>query len=83
MGRQAGGEAQEAEDDVLDPFAHVGLAASRELVRLLAARCSTTDTSCAPRLHSAVLVGAQLAEVQAVAVDVADVAELAGVGDLP
>ena len=50
-----------------------------ELVWLLAREVETTETSCAPRLQS---VGSQLAEVQAVGVDVVDVAELAGVDHL-
>ena len=43
---------------------------------------STTETSCAPSDQSAFSSGAQLAEVEAVPVDVVDVAEVAGVRDL-
>ena len=80
---EAGREAQEAEHDVLDALAHVGLAA-RARPRTAPRRrgAAATETSCAPRLHSAFSSARSLPEVQAVAVDVVDVAELAGVGDL-
>ena len=64
------------------PCAHVGLAAGRELVGLLAGEVQHDGHVVRPEAPQRVLVGAQLAEVQAVAVDVADVAQLARVGDL-
>ena len=83
MRRDARREAQEAEDDVLDPRPHVALAeGAAPPTAPRRPGCSTTDTSCAPERPERVLVRAQLAEVEPVAVDVVDVAELAGVGDL-
>ena len=80
---EPGREAQEAEDDVLDARAHVGLAARRasRTAPPPASRSTHRDVVRA-EAPQRVLVGAQLAEVEPVAVDVVDVAELAGVGDL-
>ena len=80
--RQAGREAQEAEDDVLDARAHVALADGVHLVRLLARQVQQHRHVVRAEAPERVLVRAQLAQVEAVAVDVVDVAELAGVGDL-
>ena len=77
-----GGEAQEAEHDVLDPGAHVGLAAGLHLVRVLAGQAQDHRDVVRAEAPQRVLVGAQLAQVQPVRVDVVDVAQLAGVGDL-
>ena len=77
-----GREAQEAEHDVLDARAHVGLAARLDLEGSSSARCSSDRDVVRAERPQRVLVGAQLAEVEPVRVDVVDVAELAGVGDL-
>ncbi len=82
VGRQSGGEAQEAEDDVLDPRADVGLAVGHHLIGLLAGQVEHHRDVVRAEAPERVLVGAQLAQVQAVAVDVVDLAQLAGVGQL-
>ena len=64
------------------PVAHVGLAARATLDRLLAGEVQDHRDVVRAEAPQRVLVGAQLAEVQAVGVDVVDVAELARVGDL-
>ena len=80
MGRQAGWEAQEAEDDVLDAVADVRLAVGGRLDRLLAGEIQNHRHVMRAEAPERVLVRAQLAEVQPVAVDVVDpVAELAAV----
>ena len=78
----AGREAHEAEDDVLDRRAHVALAARLDLGRLLAEQVQQDGDVVRAERPQRVLVRAQLAEVEAVRVDVVQVAELAGVGDL-
>ena len=82
MRREARREAEVAEDDVLDPVAHVALADGTGLDGLLV-RQSQHDryVVCAERPQR-VLVRPQLAEVEAVGVDVVDLAELTRVGDL-
>ena len=83
MGGQPGREAQVAEDDVLDARTHVGLAARKDLRRLLAARKVHHDRDVVgAKRPERVLVCPQLAEVEPVAVDVEDLAELAAVGEL-
>ena len=84
MRDQPGVEPHEAEDDVLDAAAHVGGAVRGDLDRLGAAGQRQHDRDVVgAEAPERVLVGAQLAEVQPVAVDVEDLlAELAGVGQL-
>ena len=82
VGGEAGREAQEAEHDVLDALAHVALAARLDLVGLLAGEPQQHRDVVRAERPQRVLVGAQLAEVQAVAVDVEDAAELAAVDQL-
>ena len=79
---EPGREAQEAEDDVLDALAHVALAARLDLVRLLAGEPQQHRHVVGAERPQRVLVGAQLAEVQAVAVDVEHAPELAVVDQL-
>ena len=64
------------------PGAHVGLAARLDLVGLLAGQVQHDRDVVRAERPQRVLVRAQLAEVEAVGVDVVDLAELAGVGDL-
>ena len=64
------------------PRLHVALAARVELVRLLVAQVQQDRDVVGAERPQRVLVRAQLAEVEAVRVDVVEVAELAGVGDL-
>ncbi len=78
VGGEAGREAQEAEDDVLDPLAHVGLAARLDLVRLLLGEVQDHRHVVGAERPERVLVGPELAEVEPVRVDVVDVAEVAG-----
>src|SRR4051794_9166680 len=77
-----GREAHEREDDVLDALAHVRLAARVELVGLLPGEVQQHRDVVRAEAPQRVLLRAQLAEVEPVAVDVVDVAELARVGDL-
>src|SRR3954463_16020729 len=77
-----GGEAQVAEHDVLDPGLRVGLAARVELVGLLVGQVEDDRDVVGAERPQRVLVRSQLPEVEPVRVDVVDVAELAGVGDL-
>ena len=81
VGRQAGREAEEPEDDVLHAAAHVGLTARLDLVRLLLGQVQHDGDVVGAERPQRVLVGAQLPEVQAVGVDVVDVAELTVGGD--
>ena len=78
MGGEARVEADVGEDDVLDALAHVSLAPCGDLDSgcRRPARADT-ETSCAPEAPERVLVGPQLAEVEALGVDVVDLAELA------
>ena len=78
----AGREAQEAEHHVLDPVPHVRLAEGVALDRLLLGQAQHHRDVVRAERPERVLVGAQLAEVQPVAVDVVDVAELARVHEL-
>ena len=80
---EARGKAQEREHDVLDAVAHVALAARCELAGLLAGEREHDRHVVRAEAPERVLVGAQLAEVQAVAVDVAQLAELAARRPLP
>jgi hypothetical protein len=82
VGGEARAEPHEAEDDVLDAVAHVGLAAGVHLVGFLARQVQHDRDVVGAEGPQRVLVGAQLPEIQAVAVDVAQVAELTRVGDL-
>src|SRR4051794_24905873 len=82
VGGDARREAHEREDDVLDALAHVGLAAGVELVGLLVGEMEEHRDVVRAEAPQRVLLRAQLAQVQPVAVDVVDVAELARVGDL-
>ena len=75
-------EAHEAEDHVLDARVHVGLAEGVALVGLLPGEPQHHRHVVRAERPERVLLGAQLAEVEAVAVDVADVAELAGLDQL-
>src|SRR3954453_22997686 len=74
---EAGREAQVAENDVLDVGTHVGLAARVELGRLLLREVQEDGEVVGTQRPQRVLLRAQLAEVEAVGVDVVDVAELA------
>ena len=80
---EPGRKAQEAEHDVLDALAYVGFAVGDRFQRLLAGQVQQhRDVVCA-EAPECVLIRPQLAEVQAVAVDVVDaVAQLAGVEQL-
>src|SRR4051795_6957033 len=82
VGGEPGGEAQVAEHDVLDAGAHVGLAARVELGGLLVGEVQEDRDVVGAERPQRVLVRPQLPEVEPVRVDVVDVAELAGVGDL-
>ena len=76
VGDDPGREAQVAEDDVLDALAHVGGALRDALHGLLADQVQRDGDVVGAEAPQRVLVRAQLAEVQAVAVDVVEVAEL-------
>ena len=80
--REPGREAQEGEDHVLDPLAHVGLPARLDLVRLLPGEVEQDGDVVRAERPERVLVRAQLPEVEPVRVEVVDLAELAAVGDL-
>ena len=82
MGGEARREAQVAEDNVLDPLAHVALADRARLDRLLAREAKHDRDVVRAERPQGVLVRPQLAQVQPVRVDVVDVAELARLGDL-
>src|SRR5215210_2606924 len=82
VGGQPGREAQVGEDDVLDAGTHVGLPARVELGGLLVGEVQEDGDVVRAERPQRVLVRPQLAEVEAVGVDVVDVAELARVGDL-
>ena len=69
-----GGEAQVAEDDVLDALAHVGAPVRDALRGLLADQVQHHRDVVRAEAPQRVLVGAQLAEVQAVAVQVVQLA---------
>ena len=77
----AGREAQEREHDVLDARVGVGLPARLGQRGVLAGEVQDHRDVVGAERPQRVLVAAQLAEVQALRVDVVDVAELAGVGD--
>ena len=78
----AGRELEVAEDDVLDVRPHVALAARLGLDRPLADEVEQHGDVVRAEAPERVLVGAHLAEVHAVAVEVVDVAELARVDQL-
>src|SRR5215211_9098886 len=78
VGGQARGEAEVAEDHVLDALAHVALAHGAALVGFLVRQAQEHRDVVGAEAPERVLVGAQLAEVETLAVDVPDVAELAG-----
>ena len=82
MRGETGGEAQKAEDDVLDPRLHVGLAPRLDLVGRLAGERQQHGNVVRAQAPQRVLLLAQYAEVEPIGVDVADLAELARVGDL-
>ncbi len=71
-----GGEAQVAEDDVLDALAHVGAPVRDALLGLLADQVEDHGDVVRAEAPEGVLVGAQLAEVEAVAVNVVELPEL-------
>src|SRR4051794_3653589 len=75
-------EAQVAEDDVLDRPVHVALAERVQLARLLLGQVQQHRYVVSAQRPERVLVRAQLAKVEPVAVDVADVAELPRTCDL-
>ena len=72
----------EREDDVLDPGLHVALPARVQLDRLLADEVEDHRDVVRAEAPERVLVGAQLAEVEPVRVEVADLAELARLDQL-
>src|SRR3954453_14805392 len=77
-----GREAHEREHDVLDALAHVALAARLERVRLLVGEVQQDRDVVRAKAPQRVLLGPQLAQVQAIAVDVVDRPQLAGRRDL-
>ena len=79
---EPGREAQEAEHHVLDPLAHVALATRLDLVRLLAGQAQQDRHVVRAERPQGILVRAELAEVEPVAVDVEDPAEVAVVDQL-
>ena len=82
MRDDARGEAQVGEDDVLDPGVQEGLAARRELDRLLADEVEDDREVVRAEAPEDVLVAADLPEVLAVAVDAEQAAEVARLDDL-
>ena len=68
--------------DVLNRLAHVGGALGDALHGLLADQVQGDRDVVGPEAPEGVLVGPQLAEVESVAVDVVEVAQLAGVDQL-
>ena len=78
----AGRELEVAEDDVLDVRPHVALAARLGLDRPLADEVEQHGDVVGAEAPERVLVGAHLAEVHAVAVEVVDLAELVGADQL-
>jgi hypothetical protein len=80
--RQARGEAQEAEDHVLDALLHVALPDRAALVGLLPREAQDHRHVVGAERPERVLVGAQHAQVEPVGVDVAHVAQLAAVHEL-
>ena len=77
-----GGEAQVAEDHVLHARAHVGAPVRDALLGLLADQVQDHRDVVRAETPEGVLVGAQLAEVHAVAVDVVELAQLTAVDQL-
>ena len=82
VGDPSGGEAQVAEHDVLDPVLHIRLAVRRALLGLFADQVQHDRHVVRAEAPQRVLLGPQLAEVHAVAVDVIERPQRARVDQL-
>ena len=86
MGHQSAFEANVREDDVLDALAHECLAASGDLDWIRVGELEQDRDVVRAEAPESVLIGAKLAQVETLRVDVADLAELTAgdqVGELP
>ena len=81
VGDEAAGEVQVAEDDVLDAFAKERLATCRHLHRPFVGQCQRERDVVGRETPEGVLVGAHLAEVEAVCIEVQHAPERAALGE--